>query len=102
MEAWTYANLWEAVAAAAPSRTALVQGRRQVSYGAFDRRANVGLHHLALKVADRAALAAAHDRVRAHPGTAIAFAPGPMREGSETHHFLCTMPGGVRLEFATA
>ena len=68
----------------------------------FDRRANVGLHHLALQVADRAALAAAYDRVRGHPGTTIEFAPGPMREGSETHHFIGTMPGGVRLEFATA
>lgn len=68
----------------------------------FDRRANVGLHHLALTVADRAALAAAYARVRAHPGVTIEFAPGPMRAGSAMHHFLCAMPGGVRLEFATA
>lgn len=68
----------------------------------FDRRANVGLHHLALKVEDRAALAAAHDRVRGHPGVTIEFAPGPIREGAPTHHFICAIPGGVRLEFATA
>jgi catechol 2,3-dioxygenase-like lactoylglutathione lyase family enzyme len=68
----------------------------------FDRRANVGLHHLALKVADRTALAAAFDRVRSHPGVTIEFPPGPMREGSPTHHFICAMPGGVRLEFASA
>ena len=68
----------------------------------FDRRANVGLHHLALKVADRAALLSLHDRLRAHPGVTIEFAPMPMREGSPIHHFICAMPGGVRLEFATA
>ena len=68
----------------------------------FDRRANVGLHHLALTVADHAALAAVYDGVRAHPGVTIEFEPEPMREGSLTHHFICAMPGGVRLEFATA
>jgi catechol 2,3-dioxygenase-like lactoylglutathione lyase family enzyme len=68
----------------------------------FDRRANVGLHHLALMVEDRAALAAAYDRVRGHPGVSIEFAPGPMREGSAIHHFICAMPGGVRLEFAAS
>jgi catechol 2,3-dioxygenase-like lactoylglutathione lyase family enzyme len=68
----------------------------------FDRRTQVGLHHLALGVADRAALALVHERVRAHPGVAIEFAPAPMREGSSVHHFICAMPGGIRLEFATA
>jgi len=68
---------------------------------AFDRRANIGLHHLALKVASRADLAAMYNRVRLDAGVAIEFAPGPMREGSPLHHFICTMPGGVRLEFAT-
>lgn len=68
----------------------------------FDRRGNVGLHHLALKVADAAALDAVHERVRAHPGTAIEFAPGPIRAGSAMRHFICAMPGGIRIEFATA
>ncbi len=68
----------------------------------FDRRANVGLHHLALRVADRGALRAVHDRLRSWPGVSIEFAPAPMRAGSETHHFICAMPGGVRLEFTAA
>ena len=68
----------------------------------FDRRAHVGLHHLALKVKDAAALLDAFDRVRGHPGVAIEFDPRPMREGSPIRHFMCAMPGGVRLEFATA
>ena len=41
----------------------------------FDRRRNIGLHHLALKVADRNALDALHERVSAWPGTVIEFAP---------------------------
>lgn len=67
----------------------------------FDRKANIGLHHLALAVADDAALADVHDRVRAVPGVAIEFAPEPIRPGSSTRHFICAMPGGVRIEFAT-
>jgi hypothetical protein len=27
--------------------------------------------------------------------------PELMREGSATHHFICAMPGGIRIEFAT-
>lgn len=69
---------------------------------AFDRRANIGLHHLALKVADRDSLPAAYDRIRVRPDVTIEFAPGPMWEGSPLHHLICAMPGGVRLELATA
>ncbi len=68
---------------------------------AFDRKANIGLHHLALRVADDAALAAVFERVRAHPGVTIEFSPEPIREGSATRHFICAMPGGIRIEFAT-
>ncbi len=67
----------------------------------FDRKANIGLHHLALGVADIAALETLHARVKAHPGTAIEFAPEPIRAGSGTQHFICAMPGGIRIEFAT-
>ena len=68
---------------------------------AFDRTANIGLHHLALRVADDAALAEVFERVRAHSGVTVEFAPEPLREGSSTHHFICAMPGGIRIEFAT-
>lgn len=77
----------------------------QVAYPAratsFDRRANIGLHHLALKVADLAALRMVFARVQGHPGVTIEFDPEPIREGATTHHFICTMPGGIRIEFAT-
>jgi catechol 2,3-dioxygenase-like lactoylglutathione lyase family enzyme len=36
----------------------------------FDRRTNIGLHHLALRVPDEAALNTVFERVRSHPGTA--------------------------------
>ena len=68
---------------------------------AFNRRTNIGLHHLALAVHDQEALAAVHERVRNHPGVTLEFSPEPVRPGSPTHHFICTMPGGVRIEFAT-
>ena len=40
---------------------------------AFNRKANIGLHHLALAVADEAALATVHERVRNHPGVVLDF-----------------------------
>lgn len=67
----------------------------------FDRRKNVGLHHLALKVADKEILHAIFERLQQYPGVTIDSSPGPMSAGSDVYHFLCFMPGGVRLEFAT-
>ncbi|MDO9369603.1 MAG: VOC family protein [Sphingopyxis sp.] len=67
----------------------------------FDRRANIGLHHLAFGVADLDALRTTFARVQGHPGTVIEFDPEPIREGATTHHFICAMPGGIRIEFAT-
>ena len=68
---------------------------------AFDRRTNIGLHHLSLSVADDAALQAAWEAVTAHPEVVVDAAPGPIRQGSATRHFLIFIPGGIRLEFAT-
>ncbi len=67
----------------------------------FDRKTNIGLHHLALGVANAQALAIVHARVAEHPGVTVEFAPEPIREGSATQHFICAMPGGIRIEFAT-
>ena len=68
---------------------------------AFNRKTNIGLHHLALAVRDQAALVAVYDRVRSHPGVVVEFAPEPIRPGAPVHHFICAMPGGIRVEFAT-
>ncbi len=79
----------------------LWRARDPASAVGFDRKANIGLHHLAFKVADTATLATAFARVSAYPGVTIEFGPGPMRIGSAVQHFICAMPGGIRLEFAT-
>ena len=68
---------------------------------AFDRRANIGLHHLSLSVANDTALEAAWNAVTAHPEVVVDAAPSPILPGSSTRHFLIFIPGGIRLEFAT-
>jgi catechol 2,3-dioxygenase-like lactoylglutathione lyase family enzyme len=64
----------------------------------FNRRQNIGLHHLALKVADRAALDTLHARVAAWPGVSVEFQPEPLGNGPVTHSMIYE-PGGVRIEF---
>jgi catechol 2,3-dioxygenase-like lactoylglutathione lyase family enzyme len=66
---------------------------------AFDRRKNVGLHHLALKVSDRAALDAVHRAVAAWPGVVIEFPPEPSGKGPK-FHMMIREPSGNRIEFA--
>jgi fatty-acyl-CoA synthase len=46
MAGWTYADIWEAVAAAVPDRPAQVHGPRVVTWRDFDRRANALARHL--------------------------------------------------------
>jgi catechol 2,3-dioxygenase-like lactoylglutathione lyase family enzyme len=65
---------------------------------AFDRRRNVGLHHLALRVADLSGLNALHARVAAWPGVSVEFAPELSGKGPKTH-FIVREPGGTRIEF---
>ena len=67
----------------------------------FDRRANVGLHHLSLAVADEAALEYVWEKVSTYPGVIVDAAPSPILPGSATRHFLVFIPGGIRIEFAT-
>jgi len=69
------------------------------SAGAFDRRANIGLHHLALAVVGAVELEALYARLSAWPGVVVEFAPQAVRGGSK-RHFIVLEPGGLRLEFA--
>jgi len=65
----------------------------------FDRRANVGLHHLALAVVDQAGLDTLYTRVSSWPGVVVEF--GPERSGAGPKiHFIVREPSGVRIEFA--
>jgi catechol 2,3-dioxygenase-like lactoylglutathione lyase family enzyme len=68
---------------------------------AFDRKNVIGLHHLALKVADRAALDTLHRRLQTTDDVEIEFAPEPLGEGPVAH-MMCTIPGGIRVEFIAA
>ena len=66
---------------------------------AFNRRANVGLHHLALAVVDRARLDALYQRVSNWPGVVVEFGPQLSGAGPKIH-FMVQEPSGVRVEFA--
>lgn len=68
---------------------------------AFDRKNVIGLHHLALKVADRAALDALHARLATADGVEVEFAPEPLGDGPVAH-MMCAIPGGIRVEFIAA
>ncbi|WP_312162506.1 acyl-CoA synthetase [Phenylobacterium sp.] len=46
MSAWTFAAVWEAIAAKQPDHPALVQGERVVTWGQFDARADALAAHL--------------------------------------------------------
>jgi len=64
----------------------------------FDRKTNVGLHHLALRVGSEAALNEIFARVSAWPGVVAEFAPEKLGEGPKRHAMVYE-PGGIRLEF---
>ena len=64
---------------------------------AFDRRKNLGLHHLALKVVDLDALRDLHARVSAWPDVVVEFAPELVGKGPRVH-CMVREPGGVRIE----
>lgn len=64
---------------------------------AFDRKRNVGLHHLAFAVASFDALDAAYERIRRHPGVRIEFPPEPAY-GGPAKHMMFQEPSGNRIE----
>ena len=66
---------------------------------AFDRKNNVGLHHLALTVGSREALDELYETFKQVPGVAIEFAP-ELNGPGPTVHMMIREPSGNRLEFA--
>ncbi|MBS3649392.1 VOC family protein [Pseudaminobacter sp. 19-2017] len=80
------------------TRVTLWQVKDQESHVPFDRHRNVGLHHLALRVAELSTLKAIHERVANWPGAVVEFAPE--RNGSgPSIHCMVREPGGTRIEF---
>ncbi|UTV30798.1 VOC family protein [Photobacterium atrarenae] len=63
----------------------------------FDRKTNVGLHHLAIRVDSKATLFEIHDKLSTH-GVEIEFGPELIREGPAMH-MMCYEPSGIRIEF---
>lgn len=64
----------------------------------FDRKNNVGLHHLALKIDGFEALDGLYAELLEAPGVIIEFAPEPL-SGGPTRHMMIREPSGNRLEF---
>ena len=64
----------------------------------FNRRKNIGLHHFAMRVESVGRLNAIHQQLAARDDVEIEFAPSPMG-GSGIQHFICLIPGGLRMEF---
>ncbi|WP_428240008.1 VOC family protein [Gynuella sp.] len=66
----------------------------------FDRRHNIGLHHLALEVETEADLDELHQCLLDN-GITIEFAP-ELLSGGPRKHMMCYEPGGIRIEFIWA
>ena len=64
---------------------------------AFNRRKNIGLHHLALGVDSEAELDALAEKVCAWPGVEVEFLPELVGSGPRKH-MMFAEPGGIRLE----
>jgi catechol 2,3-dioxygenase-like lactoylglutathione lyase family enzyme len=76
----------------------LWEAQPQVERVEFDRKSNVGLHHLALRVSSAAALEKIAERVSQWPDVVVEFAPENLGEGPKRHAMVYE-PGGIRLEF---
>lgn len=67
----------------------------------FDRHRNIGLHHFALKVANLEVLETLYYKLQKVSDVAFEFGPQAMGE-SPVDHMICTVPGGLRVEFLAA
>jgi catechol 2,3-dioxygenase-like lactoylglutathione lyase family enzyme len=68
---------------------------------AADRRNNVGLHHVAIRVASDADLLAIYTRAAGYAGVTVEFAPEPLG-GGPARHCMLYEPSGIRLELIWA
>ncbi len=67
----------------------------------FDRKTNLGLHHLALEVADEATLLSLGETLAATDGVEVEFMPEFMGTGPRKH-MMFAEPGGLRIELLWA
>ncbi len=64
----------------------------------FDRKNVIGLHHFALKVRSAEALEKLHKKLKDVDSVEVEFSPESLGGGS-TQHMMCSIPGGIRMEF---
>ena len=64
----------------------------------FNRRKNVGLHHLALEVISEEKLTELLAKLKSNPEVSIEFEPELVGSGPRKH-MMCKEPGGIRIEF---
>ncbi|WP_298820543.1 VOC family protein [uncultured Roseibium sp.] len=64
---------------------------------AFDRKSNIGLHHVAFEVSTKEMLFALADKIRSWPGVRMEFEP-ELLSGGPRMHMMCLEPGGIRVE----
>lgn len=81
------------------SKLTLWRAAEPMSAIAFDRHKNVGLHHVALKVASKDALDFMFARVANWPGVIVEFGPEFSGKGPKVHAMI-REPSGNRIEFS--
>lgn len=64
----------------------------------FNRKTNIGLHHMAFKLESFEALEAMHKKLKNWPDVKIEFSPELVGDGP-AKHMIFAEPGGIRLEF---
>ena len=78
-------------------RLTLWQATSDRSVNDFDRKQNIGLHHVAIEVPSKVDLTNAADAIRAFPGARLEFEPELVGQGPRMH-VMFYEPGGLRLE----
>lgn len=79
------------------ARFTLWQADRALDTVEFDRRQNIGLHHVALEVESEEQLNALGNKVSTWPGVVVEFMPEPLG-GGPRKHMMFAEPGGLRIE----
>lgn len=70
---------------------------KEVPMEAFNKNKNIGLHHIALTIADEETLNRLHERLKEN-GVVIEFSPELLGPGP-AKHMMCYEPSGIRVEF---
>ncbi|MCI0552743.1 MAG: VOC family protein [Anaerolineae bacterium] len=67
----------------------------------FDRKNQVGLHHVAIRVTNEQSLLEIFERASGFPGVVVDFSPELLRDGP-AKHCMVFEPSGIRVEFIWA